>query len=304
VGGLNGCAHCPGSHSGERPCLASATAKPRSWLLIEHPGPWPERVEELSPGPVGDTVRAAQAAGVRPQLIRRPGRRRATPPLQVYAGHSAPDGIGEEVWLEGRELADPADLAAIDLPALAAGERPGFGEPLDDPLVLVCAHGRRNVCCATSGGPLARHLSKRFAPFVWETTHVGGDRFAANLVCLPHAIYYGDLGPARATDAVEAYLKGQVRLENLRGRAGRSEPVQAAEHFVRDHSQIFEIDAVTVESLTGTSPYEAVVRARRNRYRVIFESAERADRCGPECRENHRTYFVRDITLLNQAALV
>ncbi|MFD0853799.1 sucrase ferredoxin, partial [Actinomadura adrarensis] len=90
----------------------------------------------------------------------------------------------------------------------------------------------------------------------------------------------------------------------LRGRAGLPEPAQAAEHFVRDHSQILDIDGVTVESLTGTAPYEAVVRAGRNRYRVIFESAERADRCGAECEENHRTYFVRDITLLNAAALV
>jgi hypothetical protein len=299
----NGCEHCPGSHSGTRPCLASATPKARSWLLIEHPGPWPERVEQLPPGPVGDAVRAAQAIGVRPQLIRRPGRRRLTPPLQVYVGHS---GVNEadDVWLEGRELADPAELAGLDLRAVADGERPGFGEPVEDPVLLVCTHGRRNACCARTGGPLARHLAERFESFVWETTHVGGDRFAANLVCLPHAIYYGDLGRDEATAAVEAYLKGQVSTVRLRGRAGRSEPVQAAEHFVRDHCGVAEIDAVAVESLTGRSPYEAVVRAGRNRYRVIFESAAAADPCGPECRENLRTYIVRDITLLNEAALV
>ena len=311
------CDHCPGSHSGQRPCLASATVKARAWLLIEHPGPWPERIEHLSgPSPVADAVHAAQAAGVRPQLIRRPGRgRRATPPVQVYAGHSAID----DAWLEGRELDDPADLAGLDLDAVAAGVRPGFGSPVTDPLLLVCTHGRRNVCCARTGAPLARYLASRFGAFVWETTHVGGDRFAANLVCLPHALYYGDLGPQEATAAVEAYLEGRVSLSRLRGRAGLPEPVQAAEHFVREHSGITEIDGVAVESVTGTSPYEAVVRARRNRYRVIFESAVQPhpltaagdtgasrsnDPCGPECKENLRTYFVRDITLLNTAALV
>jgi hypothetical protein len=225
----------------------------------------------------------------------------------VYAGFSdgGPDG---RVWLEGRELADPAELAGLDLRALAAGERPGFGDLVDDPVLLVCTHGRRNACCARTGAPLARRLASRFGSFIWETTHVGGDRYAANLVCLPHALYYGDLGPDEAVTAVEAYLDGQVRLERLRGRAGRSEPVQAAEHFVRAHSKIFDIDAVTVESVTGRSMYEAVVRARRNRYRVIFESVVPADPCGSEygaqCGENLRTYIVRDITLLNEAALV
>src|SRR5260370_12160743 len=39
------CTHCPGSHTGARPCLATATAKTRAWLLIEHPGPWPGPLE-------------------------------------------------------------------------------------------------------------------------------------------------------------------------------------------------------------------------------------------------------------------
>ncbi|GAA3923708.1 hypothetical protein GCM10023085_01180 [Actinomadura viridis] len=297
----NSCDHCPGSHSGERPCLASATAKARSWLLIEHPGPWPVRIEDLTdPAPIAEAVRAARAAGVRPQLIRRPGRRRGVPPVQVYAGYSS----GDEVWLEGRELADPAELAGLDLRALAAGRRPGFGEPVGEPVLLVCTHGKRNACCARTGAPLARHLASRFGAFVWETTHVGGDRYAANLVCLPHALYYGDLGPEEATAAVEAYLNGEVRLERLRGRAGQPEPVQAAEHFLRAHCSIFDVDGVTVESVTGTSPYEAVARARGNRYRLIIESAVQADPCGSECSEKLGTYFVRDITLLNTAALV
>ncbi|MEV4259284.1 sucrase ferredoxin, partial [Spirillospora sp. NPDC049652] len=62
------CEHCPGSHSGERSCLASATTKARAWLLVEHPGPWPERIEHLAePAALAETIRAAQAAGVRPQ---------------------------------------------------------------------------------------------------------------------------------------------------------------------------------------------------------------------------------------------
>ncbi|MFD0905807.1 sucrase ferredoxin [Actinomadura sediminis] len=296
-----GCGHCPGSHTGERPCLASATTKARSWLLIEHPGPWPERVEDIAgPAPVVRALRAALRAGVRPQLIRRAGRRRDVPPMQVYAAFSQ----GDRVWMEGREVADAGELDALDLDALAAGRSPGLGAPVADPVLLVCTHGKRNACCARTGAPLARSLASRFGPLVWETTHVGGDRFAANLVCLPHGFYYGDLGETEAVAAVDAYLRGEVVLDRLRGRAGTPEPVQAAEHFVRAHTGRLELDAVTVESLTGTSRYEAVVIVQGSRYRVVFEAAQQAVPCGPGCGENLETYIVRDLTLLNAAALV
>ncbi|MEO3829339.1 sucrase ferredoxin [Actinomadura sp. B10D3] len=296
-----GCGHCPGSHTGERPCLATATVKAGAWLLVEHPGPWPERVEDLSgPAPVAEVVRAAKKAGVRPQLIRRPGRRRPTPPLQVYAGSTR----GGEAWIEGRELADPGELALLDLGALAAGRSPGLGDRVAEPVLLVCTHGRHNACCARTGAPLARALATRFDRLVWETTHVGGDRFAANLVCLPHGLSYGDLGEAEATAAVDAYLRGEVVLDRLRGRAGTPEPVQAAEHFVREYTGRLGLDEVAVESIIGTSPYEAVVVARQSRYRVIMESVQQPDPCGAGCGENQRTYVVRELTLLNEAALV
>ncbi len=300
---VSSCDHCPGSHSGERPCLASATTKARSWLLVEHPGPWPERVERLTgPAPIAELVRAAQAAGVRPQLIRRTGRRRAVPPVQVYAGYSH----GHDVWMEGREFTDLSELAAVDLAALAAGRRgvlPG-GVPATEPVLLVCTHGRRNACCARTGAPLARGLAERFGGMVWETTHVGGDRYAANLVALPHGFYYGDLGPAEAEAAALAYLRGEVALERLRGRAGLPEAAQAAEHHVRAHSGALGVDEVTVESVTGTSPYQAVVSTRGSRYRVVVERDAAPHGCGSECQEKTETYFVRDLTLLNEAALV
>lgn len=298
---VKGCGHCPGSHTGELPCLASATAKARTWLLIEHPGPWPERVEELTDPPeIAEAIRRARREGVRPQLIRRPGRRRATPPFQVYAGCS----LGDEVWLEGREVADPADLAALDLSLVAEGRRPGFGTPVEEPLLLVCTHGRRNVCCARNGRPLARELSSRFGRAVWETTHVGGDRYAANLLCLPHGLYYGSLGTTEAVNAIRAYLRGEVCPERLRGRAGLPEPAQAAEHFVREHTGLFGVDAVRVKSFTGTSPYEAVIDAEGARYRVAVRATEEPHGCGQECTENVRSYVVTDLTLLNEAALV
>jgi hypothetical protein len=302
-GGPGGCAHCPGSHTGELPCLASATQKARAWLLVEHPGPWAEEIEDTSlPAPVAAAVAEARRLGVRPQLIRASGRRRAVPPLHVYTGWS---GDGAPVWLEHRELAAPGELAGLDLAAVAAGTPPGFGEPVADPLLLVCTHGRHNRCCARNGGPLARALRERFGPAVWETTHVGGDRFAANLVCLPHGFYYGDLGLDDAVRAVDAYHAGNVTLDRLRGRAGRPEPAQAAEHQVRAHTGALGVDAITVESVTGGDPdYDVVVTAGRSRYRVPVRRSPDPGPCGPGCAEKRHSYLCGPPALLNEAALV
>ena len=289
------CTHCAGSHTGRRPCFATATQKSRAWLLIEHPGPWGRDIDHaVPPGPLADAIERATRHGVRVQFIRRSGRRRATPPLLVYAGYS-----GGPVWLEERELADHSELAGLDLAAVGAGRAPGFGTPVTRPLLLVCAHGRHNACCARFGVPLARALHRRFAD-VWETTHVGGDRYAANLVCLPHALYYGDLDETRAAEAAEAYRKGKVVLENYRGRAGFPEPVQAAEHFVRAHTGNLSVDDVTVEAMAGDT---AVVRAGHDRYEVRVERVD-LEQCGTGCGEEIGSYVERDLTLFNGTALV
>jgi hypothetical protein len=299
----NRCTHCAGCHTGQRPCLASATAGSRGWLLIEHPGPWGEDIDAMAlPAPIADAIARARRHGVRPQLIRAPRRRRATPPLRVYAGFSGNSGPGSGgacAWLEGREIEDPEELAGLDLEAVAAGRPPGFGVPVTGPVLLVCTHGRHNACCARVGAPLARFLHERFGD-VWETTHVGGDRYAANLVCLPHGLYYGDLDEHRAMKAAEEYRRGRVVLAGYRGRVGLPEPVQAAEHFVRSRSGVLDVEEVSVESMIGDT---AIVRAGQARYRVRV-AQEPLGACGPGCGENIGTYIERDLTLLNETALV
>jgi hypothetical protein len=297
----NRCTHCAGCHTGQRPCLASATAGTRAWLLVEHPGPWGEEIDRMAlPAPLADAIARARLHGVRPQFIRSPRRRRVTPPLRVYAGFSGGLGPGpEDAWLEGRELEDLEELADLDLEAVGAGRSPGFGVPVTRPVLLVCTHGKHNACCARVGAPLARFLHERFGD-VWETTHVGGDRYAANLVCLPHGLYYGDLDEERAMTAAEEYRHGRVVLEGYRGRAGMSEPMQAAEHFVRARSGVLDVEAVAVEFMTGDV---AFVRAGEARYRVQVEQRP-LGACGPGCGEDIRTYIERDLTLLNETALV
>jgi hypothetical protein len=222
------CEHGTASHDGTEPSMASAPEASRAWLLIEHPGPWPhEPTEAALPGPLGDLVSSAAQLGIRVQMIRRPGRR-VGDARGIYAGWTA----GAEPWLRRASWAParPDVLAGLDLEKLAAGSAPGFGSVVGEPVFLVCTHAQRNACCARLGGPLAQALAARYPGQVFQTTHVGGHRFAANLVILPHGLYYGPVGMAEATAAIDAYQRGTVTAGRYRGRAGQPRPTQEAEH--------------------------------------------------------------------------
>ena len=122
-------------------------------------------------------------------------------------------------WQDDQDL-----LAAAD--ALITASPPPLEPP--EPLILVCTHGVHDVCCALRGRPVALKLASRWPEQVWECSHIGGDRFAPNVVLLPDGFYYGNLDPASALDTVEAHLAGTVLPDRLRGMARYLPPVQAA----------------------------------------------------------------------------
>jgi len=222
------CEHGAESHDGTEPSIASAPEASRAWLLVEHPGPWPhEAADAALPAPLAGLVRAAVDFGVRVQMIRRPGRRQAGDVRTVFMGWTA----GGEPWLRrGRVAATAPSLTEADLKDLAGGVVPSFGAFTDSPLFLVCTHGRRSACCARFGGPLAQALAARHPDQVWESTHVGGHRFAANLVILPHGLYYGPVGVDEAAAAIGAYQRGSVVPGRYRGRAGQPREAQESEY--------------------------------------------------------------------------
>jgi hypothetical protein len=211
------CGHDPGCHDGGIPSHASAPVRSRAWLLIEHDGLWAEDAAATAlPASLAKLAVTAGELGVRVQLIRRPDRRASAG--RVYAGWT----VGPRPWLA------EVGPGQLDLAALAAGER--VAGPSAGPLYLVCAHARRDRCCGRFGAPLARALAARYPDQVWQTTHVGGHRFAANLVLLPHGLYYGPVDQAAAADAIGAYQRGEVTAHRYRGRAGQEADVQEAEY--------------------------------------------------------------------------
>jgi hypothetical protein len=222
--------------------MASAPEASRAWLLVEHPGPWPhDAVDAAMPEPLGALVSAAENCGVRVQLIRQPGRRPVGDARTVFLGWTA----GREPWLRRAVVsASSPKLTERALKELAAGSSPSFGAPAGEPVFLVCTHAKRSACCSRYGMPLARDLAVRHPGQVWETSHVGGHRFAANLVILPHGLYYGPVGLEAASAAIGAYQRGAVALDRYRGRAGTPRPGQEA-----DHERLASSGSLPVEGL-------------------------------------------------------
>ncbi|HEX8097628.1 MAG TPA: sucrase ferredoxin [Pyrinomonadaceae bacterium] len=134
-------------------------------------------------------------------------------------------------------------LIELDPAKLAKVEARGRGLTFDGPLYLVCTHGKRDKCCAKFGYPLYKSLKQMHAS-VWQSSHVGGDRFAANLVCFPHGLFYAHVTEASSRAILEEYGRRRLVLEKYRGRACYSYPVQAAEFFIRSESGVAELDGL------------------------------------------------------------
>ncbi|MFC4124842.1 sucrase ferredoxin [Nocardia rhizosphaerae] len=225
------------------PMLGTA-AHVTGWLCIEHPGAWGRDVigdEVLGPEITAELAARCSAAGVRPTLIRRPGRNEFTGTRTVLLAASRPEGS----WCERFEITDLRELFDIDL-RLVDGPPPGIGARVDDPVVLVCAHGKRDRCCALLGRPIAAAMAADNPGRVWEATHTGGHRFAPAVVLLPSGLTYGRVDIPAARAVLSAADSGAVSMTGLRGR-GCYDPIrQVAEVAVREQLPPVPLDALTV----------------------------------------------------------
>jgi hypothetical protein len=237
--------------------LGATASRIDHWLLVEYRGLWAPH--PLAGSGLSEAVKAHLTAQLdalprsRLLFVRRPDRRR-TPGLVCFAGRTSE----RDRWLTRIELESHEDLLGVDFTGHP-------GEQVEHPLFVVCTHGKRDRCCARYGRPLYAALCELSEEDrVWQSTHVGGDRFAGNLVCFPEGLYFGRVGPADAWRVLEEYLAGRIDLPRYRGRSCYAFPVQAAERAVRERTGVDAIDGVRLVR---------VERLGDERWRVELEAA-------------------------------
>jgi hypothetical protein len=215
-----------------------------AFLLVEHHGPW--------------GASAPRETRLPEQVRRHLTTHRNIKVLMARRHHRAHRGSEFRLFLcfPGRRLlltstfTDPDELTALDLDAVARGEAPDWAR-VDGPLFGVCTHGRHDACCAERGRPVAAALSGSHPAQTWEISHIGGDRFAANMVVLPEGLYYGRMDTGSASEVARLHEAGRLDIGRLRGRASAPMHVQYAEIALRRHLEEDRLDAVRLVRRQG-----------------------------------------------------
>jgi hypothetical protein len=210
------------------------------WILLEYPFAWGTHALDDSnlPLPVKKHLKRALKSITHAKLlfIKQERARLSERALFVVRCRES------KPFIQRFTLDDYNQLTEIDFAAVASGKLSADENLSHDPLFLVCTHGRRDKCCAKFGYPLYKSLSAGgTASSVWQSSHVGGDRFAANLLCFPHGLFYAHVTEEIGRVILKEYEAERITLENYRGRACYSNAVQAAEFFVRTESGVREI---------------------------------------------------------------
>ncbi len=231
-------------------------ARARFWVALEQNGPWGRSAatdSHLEPRLGGDLDRACSEAGGRLILIRRPGSHadphlpgpdRDSPRRCYLAWTGGPgDSSAPEAWLRTVLLDSAEQLRHLDLEALARGHVAGLTPAVGvvdgcGPVLLVCTNGRRDVCCAVRGRPVAAAGQAAYPGRIWECSHTGGHRFAPTGVLLPWGRTLARLDQRAARTLLGAADVGLLPTELLgprhdRGWSALAPDEQAAESAVR-----------------------------------------------------------------------
>jgi len=242
--------------------LTATASRASIWILLEYNDAWgvkaleesnlPERVKNLL------LAQSASLPNARFQFIKQAG---ASQSIRFYVAHANPvNPILFRFRLESYE-----DLLDMDIAAIASGHSDQTLS--EDRLFLVCTNGKRDVCCAKNGLPLYNALSSIAGRDVWQTTHIGGHRFAGTMVCLPHGICYGRVPPEDAQAVVQAYQTNTLLPDYYRGCVAYDSPVQAVEIFLRRQTGDRSIDAFRLRGVQADG---------EKRWLVHFDSADGA----------------------------
>lgn len=256
----------------DEPLVGTAVSS-KVWLFLEVNQPWTAKATSDNNLPVPVQNWLVEQGGVvngRLQFIKQPRGERTGWAFFV----ACLADTGSRVYRF--DLTHYEELFALDLPAIVAGEARFEANRTTEPHMLVCTNGKRDVCCALHGVALLRALAAANVPGLWETTHLGGHRFAPTLLTLPDGVNYGRIQPEDVPQLLTNLQNRTLWLDKLRGRVCYEPVVQVAEQFLREGTAVLHLDAyehVATQTL-AEGVWQVQFRARDGqRHAVTVEAA-------------------------------
>lgn len=206
----------------------------RFWVALEQPGPWGAKAftqSRLDPE-LGQRLEAAVAVRKgRLLLVRNPlSHPDEDGPRRLFVGA----GPMHAPWVAETVIENAATLLHLldGWPDLDIVETPPPPLQPCEPVLLVCTNGKRDVCCAVKGAPLARRLAARFPERVWEATHLGGHRFACTALALPSRQMLARMAESLAVRAMDGELLA-LDAHHDRGRSELPQLARVADAWLR-----------------------------------------------------------------------
>jgi hypothetical protein len=190
------------------------------WIMIEYRRAWQAKAlanntfAQATNDWIEQSIASFATRGLiaRPQFIRRPER---SDGITLFVAQSGRLG---GLTLENEKALQQLDLLNTEIPEVAG------------PQYFVCTNAKRDLCCAKFGRPTYAALHKLIPNRVWQTTHVGGHRYAPNILTLPDANMYGRVMVDDVQDFLAETENQQIARKFLRGNTGYSKLAQVAEH--------------------------------------------------------------------------
>jgi hypothetical protein len=229
------------------PFIGTAT-RADSWLLIEYTAVWERREIESSylPPQVKTWIEQIKQQATQTRFIKRDGRKSSN--INVFFVIT----LEQRQTIYRFQFTRYEDLLTLDLAALRAGAQRYEPYRYQAPLFLVCTHGKHDACCAKFGMPVYHEFERLAGEHTWQSSHVGGDKFAANVICFPYGIYYGRVAISEVGEIIATCNASQLYLNRYRGRSCYLPIVQAADYLLRVRTEQTDLGAFRLASAQQT----------------------------------------------------
>jgi hypothetical protein len=267
-----------------RESLIGTAPRADVWFLLEYHGRWGKKA--LQESEIPDSVKARLNAQLKtiPEsrllLIKQP-REENVRGFAFFAAISTSD----PPTLYRFQLNEYEDLLSYDLAAIVS-RKPEFDDSISrEPVFVNCTNGLRDQCCALHGVASYWALQSQFPGKVWESTHHGGHRFAANFMHLPYGHSYGRLRKENAVEVMQTCLEDRIALDHYRGRTTYDDAIQAAEILLRRTLGLDATDAVRVTGFDVAAPnrWRVNLVANEDEHSLVVEKRETGEQVHVSC---------------------